>query len=97
MRQFFSAVSPALSANTPEDLVIQLCRHHERVQSGKLDASRQPKQSWVSMKDRAIHVSRPFAIDGIPEAYAAEAFTHPYRLESFAGMLSEVSGWEATI
>lgn len=96
MRQFFSAVLPALSASTPEDLVIQLCRHHERVQSGKLDASRQPKQSWVSMKDRSIMVSPRFAMDGIPEARAAEAFTHPYRLESFAGMLSEVNGWEAT-
>jgi hypothetical protein len=54
-----------------------------------LDASRQPKQPWIALQDGAIVVAPRFAIDGRPDPRGG-SFTHPYRIESFAGMLSEL-------
>lgn len=90
VRQFLSSVQPALDAGSPRQLVLELCKHHEQVQGGKLDVSRQPKQPWVALQDGAIVVAPRFARDEFPDRRGAN-FTHSYRIESFSGMLSEVS------
>lgn len=90
VRQFLANVRPALEAGAKDVFLQAICTHHERVQAGKLDASRQPKQTWLSLQDDKLLISPRFAIDGLPEPREANAFTHPYRIESFAGMLSEV-------
>lgn len=89
VRQFLGSVQSVLDAESPRQFVLEVCKHHERVQSGKLDASRQPKQPWVALQDSAIVVAPRFAIDGHPDP-RGDSFTHPYRIESFAGMLSEL-------
>lgn len=97
IRQFLSNVRPVLDARTRDEFLRSICSHHERVQAGKLDASRQPKQAWVALQDDKLVISPKFAIDGVLKPREATAFTHPYRIESFTGMLSEVerSGAEA--
>ncbi len=90
VRQFLANVRPVLEASTKDAFLHAVCSHHDRVQAGKLDASRQPKQAWVALKDDKFVVSPRFAIDGIPEPRNPTDFTHPYRIESFAGMLAEV-------
>ncbi len=96
LRAFLLAVGPALSAPDAPALLGALLRHHERVQAGKTDASRQPKQPWVERQGDALVVSPRFALDETPAPRPEGAFTHPYRLEPFAGMLDEVDGWEAS-
>ena len=95
VRQFLAAVKPALESSSGSELVVQLCRHHERVQSGKLEASRQPKQPWIVLKDRSIVVAPRFAQETLPLTRKPTEFTHPYRLESFGGMLDEIDAWES--
>lgn len=90
VRQFFQNVRPILEAPSGDALLREICLHHDRVQAGKLDASRQPKQPWVQLQDGHLTVSPRFAIDGGQAPREATAFTHPYRIESFAGMLSEL-------
>lgn len=90
VRQFLSSVQPILDAGSSIRFLQEMLRHHDRVQGGKLDVSRQPKRPWVELQDGDIVVAPRFAIKGIPEPRAANAFTHPYRIESFAGMLSEL-------
>jgi hypothetical protein len=90
MRQFLTHVRPILDSRSKFGFLQELCAYHERVQAGKLDVSRQPKQAWVQLRGGALVVAPRFAIDGFPEPREAFAFTHPYRIESFAGMLSEV-------
>lgn len=90
VRQFLANVRPVLEAGTKDAFLQAICSHHDRVQAGKLDASRQPKQAWVTLQDDHFVVSPRFAIDGVPQPREATAFTHPYRIESFAGMLAEV-------
>lgn len=90
VRQFLANVRPVLEAGTKDAFLQAICSHHDRVQAGKLDASRQPKQAWVTLQDDHFVVSPRFAIDGVPQPREVTAFTHPYRIESFAGMLAEV-------
>ena len=90
VRQFLANVRPVLDAGTKDAFLQAICIHHDRVQAGKLDASRQPKQAWVTLQDDHLVVSPRFAINGVPQPREATAFTHPYRIESFAGMLAEV-------
>lgn len=90
VRQFLANVRPVLEAGTRDAFLQAICSHHDRVQAGKLDASRQPKQAWVELQDDKLVVSPRFAIDGVPKPRETTAFTHPYRIESFAGMLAEV-------
>ena len=91
VRQFLANVRPVLEAGSQDAFLQAICNHHERVQTGKLDASRQPKQAWVVLQDNHVVVSPRFAIDGVPKPRESTAFTHPYRIESLAGMLSEVA------
>ena len=90
MRAFLLAVKPAAKACDAMELTIELVRHHERVQAGKLDASRLPKQPWLKRVDDSLVVAPRFALDEVPAPRNEGEFTHPYRLESFAGMLDEV-------
>ena len=90
VRQFLENVRPVLEAGTKDAFLHGICSHHERVQAGKLDASRQPKQAWISLQDDKLVIAPRYAIDRVLEPREATAFTHPYRIESFAGMLSEV-------
>lgn len=90
VRQFLENLRPILGAATSDDQLREICTHHERVQAGKFDASRQPKQPWVTLQGQQLTVTPRFAVDGVPEPREATAFTHPYRIESFAGMLSEL-------
>ena len=91
---FSLAVEPAVRAANDLALVRDLIRHHERVQAGKLDASRQPKLSWVEARGNDVVVSPRYALDERPERPANGVFTHPYRIEQFAGMLREAGAWE---
>jgi hypothetical protein len=93
LRDFLRAVEPVCQAKDASSLMEALLKHHERVQSGKSDPSRQPKQPWVELRQRDILVAPRFALDTRPAARAPGAFTHPYRLEPFAGMLTELDGW----
>lgn len=98
-RDFLGAIQPIVSATTAEEFSKQLIRHHERVQAGKLDASRQPKQPWVALvgeRNASIKIAPRFALDGTPQPRESGSFTHPYRLESFAGMLTQANGWEVS-
>lgn len=92
---FSLAVEPAVHARDDADLVRSLIRHHERVQAGKLDASRLPKLPWVELRGNDVVVSPRYAIDGLPEPPDTDGFTHPYRIEQFAGMLQEAGVLEA--
>jgi hypothetical protein len=91
---FSLAIEPAVRARDDIQLVEGLVRHHERVQEGKLDASRQPKLPWVELRGKEVVVAPRYALDEQPEAPSATAFTHPYRIEQFAGMLRESGAWE---
>lgn len=90
VRQFLASVQSIINAESKDRFLVEICSHHERVQSGKLDASRQPKLPWISLKANELHISPRFAIEPNPEPCDPQAFTHRYRVESFAGMLSEV-------
>jgi hypothetical protein len=95
-RGFLAAVQPILDATTADEFVRQLVRHHGRVQGGKLDASRQPKQPWVAFvgdREASIKIAPRFALDELPLPRDEGSFTHPYRVEAFAGMLTEANGW----
>jgi len=66
VRQFLVAVEPVCQAKDAASLLVELLRHHERVQSGKSDPSRQPKQPWVELRPREVLVSPRFALDALP-------------------------------
>lgn len=94
VRGFGLAVEPIVRARNDARLVEALVQHHERVQAGKLDASRQPKLPWVELRGTEVAVAPRFALDGPPPMPSAAGFTHPYRIEQFAGMLREAGAWE---
>lgn len=91
---FSLAVAPAVRARDDAQIVEALVRHHERVQSGKLDASRQPKLPWVELRGTEVAVAPRFALDERPTEPGPTSFTHPYRVEQFASMLRETGVWE---
>jgi hypothetical protein len=90
--QFLDSIQPMLGARSTDALLTEICLHHRRVQDGKLDASRQPKLPWLELQGDALIVSPRFALDERPEQRDPDAFTHSYRVESFAGMLTELRG-----
>lgn len=93
---FWAAVRPVVEAQDDARTVEALVRHHERVQAGKLDASRQPKLPWVELRGQEVLVAPRYALESRPEAPDKAAFTHPYRLEQLAGMLEETGLREVT-
>lgn len=93
LRQFLVAVTPVCQSKDAASVMVALLKHHERVQSGKIDPSRQPKQPWVELRTREVLVSPRFALETLPAPRETGAFTHRYRVESFASMITELDGW----
>ena len=94
VREFSLAVDPAARARNNSETVRELICHHERVQAGKLDASRQPKRPWVELGgNRAVIVPR-YALDERPGKPDSAELTHPYRIEQFTHMLRDAGVWE---
>ena len=93
---FSRNVEPAIRARNDAELVRSLVRHHERVQAGKLDASRQPKRPWAELNGNEVRIDPRYAPDIGPAKPGGTAFTHPYRIEQFAQMLREVGVWESS-
>lgn len=97
VRGFFLAVEQAVRARSSAELVRALVRHHERVQGGKLDASRQPKLPWMESRGNDIVVAPRYAVTDPPKLPGAGTFTHPYRIEQFSGMFAEAGGRPLTV
>ena len=92
---FSRNVEPAIRAQNGAELVYSLIRHHERVQAGKLDASRQPKRPWAELSGNDVRIDPRYAPDSGPAKPSSTVFTHPYRIEQFKQMLHEVGVWES--
>ena len=95
VRGFSLAVEPAVRAQNDTELVRELIRHHERVQDGRLDASRQPKRPWVELSENDVVIVPRYAFDERPVKPGSNEFTHPYRIEQFAYMLREAGVWKS--
>ena len=95
VRAFSLAVENAVRAGNDKELALGLVRHHERVQVGKLDASRQPKLPWAEVRGREIVVARHHALECRPPGPDSNQLTHPYRIEQFTAMLREAGAWES--
>jgi hypothetical protein len=93
-RQFLSAAEQVCRAKDAPSLLRALLQLHERVQAGKTDPSRRPKQPWIELRPRDIVVAPRFALEAPPVPRVVGDFTHSYRVEAFAGMLAEVNGWQ---
>lgn len=92
---FSLAVDPVVRTRNDSDLVRELIRHHERVQAGKLDASRQPKQPWVELDGNNAVIAPRYALDERPGKPGSAELTHPYRIEQFRYMLRDAGEWES--
>ena len=95
VRDFSLAVDPAVRARNDMELVRELICHHERVQAGKLDASRQPKHPWVELRGNNAVIAPRYALDERPGKPGSAEFTHPYRIEQFTDMLRDAGEWES--
>lgn len=93
VRRFWQDVEPVFKAKSDTEIVGALVRHHERVQSGKIDASRQPKLPWVEHRGEDVVVAPRYALMELLQQPKAGSFTHPYRVEQFRGMLAEAGVW----
>ena len=94
---FSLAVESAVRARNDRELVRDLIRHHERVQAGKLDASRQPKLPWVELRGNDVVIAPRYALDERPAKLGSAELTHPYRIEQFTDMLRETGAWESAL
>ena len=94
VHRFSLAAAPMAGARTGADLVSALIGHHERVQAGKLDASRQPKLPWVELRGSDVVIAPRYALDAIPDEPSSTRFTHPYRVEQFSDLLGEAGARE---
>ena len=92
---FSLAVENTVRAGSDKELALNLIRHHERVQAGKLDASRQPKLPWAEVRGAQIVVARRHALEHGPVGPDSNQLTHPYRIEQFTAMLGEAGAWES--
>ena len=88
------AIDSAARAQSDAQTVRELIRHHERVQAGKLDASRQPKRPWVELRGNNAVIAPRYALDERPGKPGNAKFTHPYRIEQFTQMLRDAGVWE---
>ena len=95
VRDFSLSVDPAVRPRNDSETVRELIRHHERVQAGKLDASRQPKRPWVELRGNHAVVAPRYALDERPGKLGSAEFTHPYRIEQFKQMLRDAGEWES--
>ena len=95
VRDFSLAVESVVRTRNDTELVHELIRHHERVQAGKLDASRQPKRPWVELRGNNAVISPRYALDETPGKPGSAELTHPYRIEQFTHMLRDAGEWES--
>ena len=95
VHDFSRAIDPAVRARDDTELVRELIRHHERVQAGKLDASRQPKRPWVELRGNNVVIAPRYALDERPGKPGSTELTHPYRIEQFTYMLRDAGEWES--
>ena len=95
VHKFSLAVAPAVRAQNAAELVRGLIRHHEQVQAGKLDASRQPKRPWAELSGNGVVIDPRYAPDKRPDKPGSTEFTHRYRIEQFRDMLHEAGAWES--
>ena len=95
VRAFSRNVDPVIRAQNEADLISSLIRYHERVQAGKLDASRQPKRPWAELSGNEVLIDPRYAPNSRPDKPRSAEFTHPYRIEQFTRMLHEVGVWES--
>ena len=95
VHDFSCAIDPAVRARNDTELVRELIRCHERVQAGKLDASRQPKHPWVELRGNNAVIALRYALDERPGKPGSAEFTHPYRIEQFTHMLRDAGEWES--
>ena len=96
VHDFSRAIDPAVRTRDDTELVRELIRHHERVQAGKLDASRQPKRPWVELhRNNSAVIAPRYALDERPGRPGSAEFTHPYRIEQFTHMLRDAGAWES--
>ena len=96
VRGFSLDVEHAVRAENDTEFIRGLIHHHERVQAGKLDASRQPKLPWVELRGSDVIVVPRYSLDETPRKPRNSDFTHPYRIEQFADMLRETGVWAST-
>ena len=94
MQAFSLAVEHTVRSRNDEEQALNLIRYHDRVQAGKLDASRQPKRPWAEIRGNQIAIVPRYALDDRPTRPDSNQLTHPYRIEQFTGMLREVGAWE---
>ena len=92
---FSRAVDPVVRTRNDTELVRELIRHHERVQAGKLDASRQPKLPWVKLHGNNAEIVPRYALDERPGMPGSAELTHPYRIEQFTHLLRDAGEWES--
>ena len=92
---FSRNVEPTVRAQNDAELAYSLIRYHERVQAGKLDASRQPKRPWAELSGNEVLIDPRYAPDIGPDKPGSTEFTHPYRIEQFTHMLHEAGAWES--
>ena len=95
VHDFSLAVDPAARARNDSETIRELIRYHERVQAGKLDASRQPKRPWVELRGNNAVIAPRYALDERPGKPGSAEFTHPYRIEQFVHMLCDAGEWES--
>ena len=95
VRDFSLAVDPTVRTRNDTELVRELIRYHERVQAGKLDASRQPKHPWVELRGNNAVIASRYALDERPGKPGSTELTHPYRIEQFTHMLRDAGEWES--
>ena len=96
VHKFSLAVAPAVRAQNDAELVRGLIRHYERVQAGKLDASRQPKRPWAELSGNRVVIDPRCAPDKRPDKPGSIEFTHRHRIEQFTDMLHEAgAAWES--
>ena len=78
-------------STSDREVIDEVLRHHQRVQSGKIDGG-VPKRDWVAYDAVAASLLRPsprFQLTERPPVPDGDRLTHPYRLEAFIYMLGE--------
>lgn len=90
IREFKEFSHEIARLRNPQEIVDEILRRHQRVQSGKIDGG-MPKREWVTYGPGG-HVIRPplrHQLQECPPRPNGETLTHPYRMEEFVSMLNE--------
>lgn len=81
----------------PRRVLDEILRRHKRVQAGKIDGGT-PKREWVTYGPGGKFIRPPLRHQrSEPPPYPeGKRLTHPYRIEEFVAMLSEIDGLPRT-